>query len=209
VSVTLDDARDKLRWAKHHFEMLRPYIEAFEQRDSHTFTYEIDANEGKYTFYVHGLEMVDPDWGLVIGDCLHNARTALDYLLVRLVSYVTGEDPAEVKTVSFPIFDDPKDFGSRVGSLRKNLVLNSYLTRIEELQPFGDSPNLTTSTNTESSTPHGSGASSTRTAFQAYPRGSRARAVAMGWDHSKTAQRSAHSCSKPPSRVNGTRRRWT
>lgn len=137
--MTLNDAWDKLRRAEHHFETLRPEIETFEERDSHTIKCEIDADAGEYSFYVHGLEMVDPDWGLIIGDCLHNARTALDYLLVRLVAYVTGDDPLEIKTLSFPIFDDPDDFASRVGSLRKkHPVLNAYVTRIEELQPFNN-----------------------------------------------------------------------
>ena len=136
MDVTLDDARAKLRWARHHFETVRPQIEAFEQRDAHTFSHEFDTKTGQYTFYVHGLEMTDPDWGLVIGDCLHNARTALDYLLVRLYAYVAGEDPKDVRVVSFPIYDDPADFASKVGGLRKDPVLKHYVTRIEELQPF-------------------------------------------------------------------------
>jgi hypothetical protein len=136
VAVTLEDARNKLRWAKNHFGTLRPQIETFEQRDAHTFSYEFDPDKGEYTFYVHGLERPDPEWGLIIGDCLHNARTALDYLLVRLVAYVTGEDPKEIKRVSFPIFDEESEFASKVGSLRKNVVLKHYVTRIEELQPF-------------------------------------------------------------------------
>ncbi len=136
MAVTLNDARDKLRWAKHHFESIRPQMEAFEQRDAHTFSYEVNSDTGQYTFYVHGLEMADPDWGLIIGDCLHNARAALDYLLVRLVAYVTGEDPKEIRVVSFPIYDEESDFSSKVGSLRKNPVLKHYVTHIEELQPF-------------------------------------------------------------------------
>jgi hypothetical protein len=138
VPVTLDDAWDKLRWAKHHFEILRPQIESFEQRDSHTFSYEVDPQEGQYTFYVHGLEPVDPDWGLIIGDCLHNARTALDYLMVRLEAWVTGTDPADLHTIGFPIIEDPQDFASKVGKLKKDPALGPYITRIEELQPFNN-----------------------------------------------------------------------
>lgn len=138
MDVTLNDAWEKLRWAKHHFETLRPQIEAFEQRDTHTFSYKVHPDQGQYTFYVHGLEIVDPDWGLVIGDCLHNARTALDYLIVRLDALVTGTDPKDVHTIGFPIYEDPQDFASRVGKLRKDPALGPYLTRIEELQPFNN-----------------------------------------------------------------------
>lgn len=133
---SLDDALDKLRWAKKHFEVLRSQIEPFEQRDTHTIRLEVDANAGKYEFYVTGLEVADPDWGLMIGDCLHNARTALDYLIVQLWALVTGEDPKDIKIMSFPIFGDQEEFANRTRGLRKQLAFSGYLARIEELQPF-------------------------------------------------------------------------
>jgi hypothetical protein len=138
VSYTLQGARDKLRWAKHHFEILRPQIEAFEQRDKHTISVEIDADEGKYTFHVHGLEPVDPDWGLMIGDCVHNARTALDHLMVQLYARITGKDPREVTSVQFPISDTPEKFrdAPSVREAMKHLHFSGYLARIEELQPY-------------------------------------------------------------------------
>jgi hypothetical protein len=149
---TLDDAFEKLRWAKHHFEILKPQIEAFEQRDTHRISVNIDANAGKYVFSIHGLEDPDPDWGLIIGDCIHNARTALDYTFVRLWALATGEDPATIarKDIQFPIYTpDPnhpdgdeaataarKQFASATGEMRKEPMFSGYLARVEELQPF-------------------------------------------------------------------------
>jgi hypothetical protein len=138
VTHGLDDAWDKLRWARHHFENLRPEIEAFEERDSHTISVDIHADVGEYVFYVHGLEIPDEDWGLVIGDCLHNARTALDYLMVRLAALVTGKEPRDTGNVQFPIYSDPKRFAGAVGELRKHPAFSGYLARIEELQPFNN-----------------------------------------------------------------------
>ena len=133
---SLDDASDKLRWAKHHFEVLRSQIEPFKERDAHHFSVEVDPEAGKYTFYVHGLEVPDPDWGLIVGDCLHNARAALDYVAVNLWALVTGENPAEVVGVGFPVYDDPKKLAGGVGKLRKEPAFSGYMARIEELQPF-------------------------------------------------------------------------
>lgn len=134
---SLDDAFDKLRWAEQHFETLRREVEPFEERDTHTIRCEVDADEGEYTFYVHDLEDVpSDDWGLIAGDCLHNARTALDYLMVRLFGLVTYDKPRYVPRIQFPIYDDPGRFKGAVAELREHSGLSGYLARIEELQPF-------------------------------------------------------------------------
>jgi len=100
---SLDDALDRLRWAKHHFEILGGEIEAFQERDSHTISFVRNVDTGEYVFYIHGLEVADPDWGLMVSDCIHNARVALDYLMVRLWALVIGQDAREIGGVAFPI----------------------------------------------------------------------------------------------------------
>ena len=135
MAIDLTDAFDKLRWSKHHFEVLRSQIEPFEQRDTHSVRVEVDPDAGKYEFYVTGLEIPDPDWGLMIGDCLHNARTALDYVMVRLWALVTGQDPKDVSHIQFPIYNDPQKFAS-VRERHKELAFSGYLATIEALQPF-------------------------------------------------------------------------
>ena len=110
-----------LRWAKHHFEALRSQIEPFEQRDTHSIRVEVDPQTGKYEFYVMGIEPTDPDWGLVIGDCLHNARTALNYAMVSLWALITHQDPAGVVGVEFPIYNNIEEFASALPSTVSNL----------------------------------------------------------------------------------------
>lgn len=136
MTVDIGDAWDKLGWAENHFEALRRQIEPFTEHDTHTLSFDVDPDSGKYMFFVHGLNPPDPNWGLMIGDCVHNARTALDYLMVRLVAMVKGEDPARIDSVQFPIYDDPAKLANRVGGLRKELEFSGYLARIEELQPY-------------------------------------------------------------------------
>jgi hypothetical protein len=81
------------RRPRKHFDSVRSDIEAFEQRDNHTISCEINADEAKYTSYVHDFETPGQDWGLRIGDCLHNARAALDCVVVRLFAIVSGQRP--------------------------------------------------------------------------------------------------------------------
>lgn len=139
MPLTLQDAWEKLRWARKHFDLLRPQVEAVESGDAYRVALDIDAHTGTYIFRIHDLEPLDPDWGLMIGDCLHNARTALDYLMVRLVALHTGRDPREIGSVQFPIYSGPSgdnDFAKKTAPLHKKLGFRGYLTRIEELQPF-------------------------------------------------------------------------
>ena len=49
--------------------------------------------------HVHGLKAGDPEWALRIGDCLRNARTALDYLMGRLVCVAAGKGPMDIDDV--------------------------------------------------------------------------------------------------------------
>lgn len=138
MTVDLEGAREKLERARHHFDVLRAQVEPFEEGDAHRFSYEVDVDAGVYTFYVHDLRAPDPSWGLMVGDCLHNARTALDYLAVRLYALGTAQDPSEISGISFPLAETPEGFQSSptVASFKKELGLRGYLARIEEMQPF-------------------------------------------------------------------------
>ncbi|MGA2927082.1 MAG: hypothetical protein ABSG43_13980 [Solirubrobacteraceae bacterium] len=150
MPIALDDAHEKARWAQKHYDELCEEIDAFQQRDEHRITVEIDADAGEYVFHVFDLPETNPDWGLRIGDCLHNARTALDYLMVRLWALITRQDPRDVKDIQFPIYGpDPNNadpdaaiqaargrFQSAVGELRKEMLFSGYLATIEQLQPF-------------------------------------------------------------------------
>jgi hypothetical protein len=53
--VDLVGAYEKLRWAKHHLEVLRPKIETSEKRDAHRISVDINNGAREYVFYVHDL----------------------------------------------------------------------------------------------------------------------------------------------------------
>src|SRR5262249_8138134 len=122
----------------HHWDLLEPRIRAFEQRDAHTFTVERDAVAGQYVFHVHGLEPLDPDWNLMVGDCIHNARAALDCLIAQLFGLVSGQRPEGIDRLQFPLVTEPERFASSMGisRARKERDFAIHLARIEELQPY-------------------------------------------------------------------------
>jgi hypothetical protein len=136
----LDDAWLKLRWAEQNYHALRSEIEAVEQAEAHRISVKVDRDAGEYVFRVHDLPELNPTWGLRAGDCLHNARCALDYLMVSLVSLGTGTKPVDISSSNsqFPIWPGKKEFNSATGEWRKpeHQVLAGWLARIEELQPY-------------------------------------------------------------------------
>lgn len=135
---TLDDALDKLRWARHHFEVLEPKLETLGDQDAHTISLKLDSDAGQYSFHIDGLQEPDTDLGLIVGDCIHNARTALDYLMVRLFALVSGQEVGRVENVQFPICSAPDKFKRTVGPFNAYPAASGYIARIEELQPYNN-----------------------------------------------------------------------
>lgn len=145
MSIDLYDAREKLRWAKHHFALVKGEIETFQKDHAKpSITVDPDFDAGKYIFHVSGIEELGRDCGLMIGDCLHNARTALDYLMIRLVATVTDEHPRDITDIQFPIYYGGEDPAKRfngdkaIGQMRQQPAFRGYATRIEELQPYNN-----------------------------------------------------------------------
>ena len=138
MTLTLDEAWQKLGRSREHFDALWTDIEKFWEANDYRITFDVDVEEAKYTFNVRNLKPPKPEWGLLVGDCVHNARAALDYLMVRLAAIASGKPPEDISGVQFPVADRPEKVASALGELRKDLGLSGYLTRIEELQPYNN-----------------------------------------------------------------------
>jgi hypothetical protein len=136
IKPSLEDSWSKLRWANSIYLSLTAEIDAVEKQRSHRFTVKVAPDSGEYSFYVHDLPAMETTWGLRMGDCLHSARCALDYLMVGLVALGTGQSRKDVADVQFPIYQERSRFNGAVGDLKKNQVLAGWLSRVEELQPF-------------------------------------------------------------------------
>lgn len=144
MALTLEGPWRKYQWAEQHYEPLWREIEAFEQSHAYRIRCDIDEQVGQYSFYVGGLQPVNNEWGLQVGDIVHHLRTALDYLAVQLVALCTGNPSDTLDFVDFPICSAPGsfiDWRNRLIAAAKKRdlptpLLGGYLTRLEELQPY-------------------------------------------------------------------------
>jgi hypothetical protein len=135
----LSGVRLKMGRARKHLEELHALIQEFMQGDPERTDsiggadLHIDNIKGKLT-----CDARIPDappvhkWGLVVGDVLHNLRSALDHLAWQLV-LANGKSPTS--RTEFPIFKDDREFKDqarrKVGGMSKDAR-----TAIESLQPY-------------------------------------------------------------------------
>jgi hypothetical protein len=139
--AVLGDAWEKLRWARRHYDALAPALREFEETKPYSISVQADVEAGRYEFHVHDLQPPDPNWALILGDCIHNARSALDCLMAQLYGLASGTDPKDIDWLQFPITSEPDLFrGAKgIGKARKEIKFGEFLGRIEELQPYNAS----------------------------------------------------------------------
>jgi hypothetical protein len=76
---------------------------------------------------------IPPCIPIIVGDCLQNLRSSLDYLVWELVIAAQG-DPGEKS--EFPICGTPKGFKDAIGRGFLSNVPPAAITEIEALQPY-------------------------------------------------------------------------
>jgi hypothetical protein len=76
-----------------------------------------------------------PMWSVIIGEIVHDIRSALDHLVYQLVVHATNNPPADDSRTQFPIFDDVAKFQRHSLNMLKG-VSNQAATLIKTFQPF-------------------------------------------------------------------------
>lgn len=74
------------------------------------------------------------EWGLLVGECVHNLRSALDNLAFAL-SRLQCDPPQNPKKIAFPICKNEKDFNESGRSKIKQMPAEAA-SLIDQLQPF-------------------------------------------------------------------------
>jgi hypothetical protein len=138
-SPKLTGVRAKLLRAQDHFKDLHARIESSLRSEpdggSIPLTYKVDEDRQSVTFGLPPGKPLDPALPLIIGDCLHNLRSALDHLVLQVALLKgTSISDSEDKT-SFPVVLDPNDFLSKTKRFA-DLVRCEALTAIEDFQPY-------------------------------------------------------------------------
>jgi len=130
----LDGIKDKLARADAHFDAVKKAVQKIVDSESDLIPGEFDAQLHHYIFRAQR-DGQRPAWlSPAIGDCVHNLRAALDYIVWALAPEAAKSSKG-ASGIEFPIFTDPTKYGTgapkKIGSLDPGAQ-----TVIEQLQPF-------------------------------------------------------------------------
>ena len=122
----------KITRAEQHLSDLRRALTGYLESQPYGAMYEYDPSYGSRVRGLRITEHPPPGFAAYVGDCLHNLRSALDYLAWELV-LAAGQTPND--RTEFPIFSEPLKY-SKAASIRLTGVSPAPLATVEALQPY-------------------------------------------------------------------------
>ena len=130
----LDGIEAKLSRADAHLKAIKDALKPIIEAEPDLIPAEFDRDSGKYLFRAQR-DSLRGDWlSPVIGDCVHNLRAALDYIVWALTTDAVRTSKAANK-IEFPIYPDPTAYD--LGVVQKLIgVPPKAQTVIKCLQPF-------------------------------------------------------------------------
>jgi len=125
----LDSAHAKISWAKKHLDAFDSEADAFLARKPYTVVREPQFAIGHNRYRLYVRERPPETLALLAGDCVHNAKSALDHVAWQLA----GANPEDTGT-QFPIFADETKFAT--AKRQYQLIPARPLAVIKYLQPY-------------------------------------------------------------------------
>jgi hypothetical protein len=133
--MTLSGVMAKFARADTHLNALRAEIPVFFDRDPYSFAECLDCEAGEYGLRIEIREPIPLMWSVIVGDYVHNLRSALDHLAWQLV-LVSGGTP-NART-AFPIFtSEPSNGRARTAWDAMTAGMHdAIIETLREVQPY-------------------------------------------------------------------------
>jgi hypothetical protein len=136
-SADLKSVRRKIERAEHHFDDIKSALKLVlgTETDNHAVIIKNDYERKQMIITLPKVTPIKPSVPLIVGDCIHNLRSALDHLVFQLARKNGASAEAAQKTF-FPICLTQEDFESRVKKLVKPFISDKALAEIKRSQPY-------------------------------------------------------------------------
>jgi len=132
----LESFEAKLLRASEHLKALEDEIEAWFKSSPYRIARHVNVERTRYSLVVSLVSNPPLErWSLIVGDCAHNLRSALDHLVYAIATKQspTGRLRSE-RTIAFPISDSVGDFNRARWRIKE--VSEPVRTAVETLQPY-------------------------------------------------------------------------
>ena len=127
--------RLKIEWAKKHIRYLDTAIQAFVLNKPYSLgakPHPVAAIEHT-TLYVAEVKPVPDEISLIVGDAIHNLRSALDHLMWQLVEAGGGTPD---RNTYFPICESAQQYASAMGNREIQKITPDARNIIASVQPY-------------------------------------------------------------------------
>ena len=156
MSLATRGCVEKLKRANENLVALYKRVHAFADGDPYTITYDFDLDRSEIIPVARNIQTPNViEWGVILGDIVHDVRSALDQMVWALSDSFSGPAPDPIpekgpgsvwRQVAFPIYEtNPmKDVRGNTSRWKKTppaqlaLVDPVLRARFERAQPFGD-----------------------------------------------------------------------
>jgi hypothetical protein len=136
MPATLVGVRNKIKRANNHLSELKVAIDRWgtSEDKNNLFVVNHQPERGLMVLRHGKVAPNDPDWPLIVGDIVHNLRSALDHLVCQL-AILNGNDVSCCDKTYFPICICKPDF-AKAKRMVEPLISPEAFTSLEELQPY-------------------------------------------------------------------------
>jgi hypothetical protein len=138
MAADLSGVWTKIARAEEHLTLLDAEVRAFIEGNNQPFVLSIpylDADSGWHVVYGIVEREPPPRLGVILGDVLHNVRSALDHLVWQLVLLRAKKGKAPSDNNAFPIVATKHGWDSAVNSLLQG-VSGPHRAIIKRVQPY-------------------------------------------------------------------------
>lgn len=104
------EARLKVKRAREHIEDVKARVLSAIEKAPPVVEPRQNADSGKWEVVFHGGGSPEPMIGVICGEVVHAARSALDHAVGEMISLATGTWPGGDSKFEFPIIGDPTKY---------------------------------------------------------------------------------------------------
>lgn len=122
----------KIERAKHHIVDLERELEEFLTQQPFETIIQQDPSAGKKFIKIKTNKPIPIELSLIIGDVVHNLRSALDLLIFSLVGDKTGRP----RSIQFPFASDQDKFEEAIVSRQINLAGEKVVDAVRSRRPY-------------------------------------------------------------------------